>query len=175
MSAQEAKAYGKGFLRGQAYALTQRGVPVSEVSSVLNVPRRTIYFWLRRGYDQPDEKSTGRPRVTSCRTDRLISRVVQVDPSTSLSEISGEANVSRSTSGPRIKKDNSLIILFLCIWRFSDRMVECITFRLQIEVFMLCATLFETHCSRHPFTERGIMPEACSRAGANSPMDTCNK
>ena len=106
MSAQEAKAYGKGFLRGQAYALTQRGVPVSEVSSGLNVPRRTMYFWLRRGCDQPDEKSTGRPRVTSCRTDHLISRVVQVDPSTSLSEISGEANVSRSTAWRRLKKDD---------------------------------------------------------------------
>lgn len=108
MSAQEAKVYRKGFLRGQAYALTQRGLSASEVSFELNVPRRTIYFWLQRGCDKPDSKSPGRPRITSCRTDRLISRVVHVDPSASLSEISGEANVSRSTVWRRLK-DNDFV------------------------------------------------------------------
>ena len=97
-------AYQKGFVRGQALALIRCGRSVSEVSSELNVPQRTIYFWLQRGCDKPDGKSTGRSRVTSRRTDRLITRIVHVDPSVSLSEISAETNLSRASCWRRLKE-----------------------------------------------------------------------
>ena len=97
-------AYRKGFLRGQAQALIRCGVPVSEVAAQLNVPRRTVYFWLKRGCHRPDKKSTGRLRVTSRREDRLIFRVVRADPCSSLAEISAEANISRTTSWRRLKE-----------------------------------------------------------------------
>ena len=97
-------AYRKGFLRGQAQALIRCGVPVSEVAAQLNVPRRTVYFWLKRGCHRPDKKSIGRLRVTSRREDRLIFRVVRADPCSSLAEISAEANISRTTSWRRLKE-----------------------------------------------------------------------
>lgn len=98
--------YKKGFLRGQAFALIQMGLSVRDVSSRLNVPRRTIYFWLQRGCENPDGKSSGRPRVTSHRADRSITRVVQVDATASLSEISAEVDVSRSTAWRRLMEKN---------------------------------------------------------------------
>ena len=97
-------AYRKGFLRGQALALVRCGIPVREVSAQLNVPRRTVYSWLRRGCHKPDGKSTGRPRGTSRRDDRLIIRIVHVDPSAPLSEISAETNITRTTAWRRLRE-----------------------------------------------------------------------
>ena len=95
------KAYRKGFMRGQALALTQSGHSVTEVTEELGVPRRTIYCWLRRGCDKLDGKHSGRGRKTSRRTTRYIAKVVHNDPTSSLSEISAATNLSRMTVSRR--------------------------------------------------------------------------
>ena len=90
-------------MRGQAFALIKTGLSVSAVSSELRIPRRTLYYWLQRGCHLPDAKPTGRPRL-SRRTNRYITNFVRSDPSSSLSEISAGANVSRTTVWRRLKK-----------------------------------------------------------------------
>lgn len=100
----EAKVYQKGFLRGQVLALTQSGLSTSEVSTKLEIPRRTVYRWLSRGCHIPDGKSSGRPSLITRRTNRRIRQLVRSDPSYSLSELSADVNLSRTTVWRRLKK-----------------------------------------------------------------------
>lgn len=81
------------------------GMSVRQASAATGVPRSTVQHWRQSGFRLCRQQGSGRPRKTSCRTDRHLCRLAASDPTLSLTEIGtvSGAPVSKETVRQRLK------------------------------------------------------------------------
>ena len=100
----------RAFLKGKVFALLSEGFSVRQISCKTGVPERTIRHWRSENFRLERRKGTGRPRMTSIRTDRSIIRTALNDPTLSLSEIAAATGVSISRKSIQRRLQNSALV-----------------------------------------------------------------
>lgn len=96
----------RAFDIGVAKGLNMAGWSDRKISETTGFPRSTVQRWRLNNFLHKRRRGSGRRRTTTPRMERLINRVVTVDPSLTCSGIASRLpdNISRSTLKRRLKE-----------------------------------------------------------------------
>ena len=96
----------RAFLKGKVLALLSEGLSVRQIGCKAGVPERIIRHWRSENFRLERRKATGRPRMTSIRTDRSLIRTVLHDPTVSRSQTAADTcgSISRKSIHRRLQK-----------------------------------------------------------------------
>ena len=97
------------FLKGKVSALLAEGLSERQVSRKVAVPKTTVHRWKTDAFSLSRKFGSGRRKKTSCRSDRLIIRLIRNDPSLSSSELKSslqDTTVSALTVRRRLQSEH---------------------------------------------------------------------
>lgn len=79
LKSSKARKESNAYIRGFAVGLSMKMVNVTEIAKMVNVDRRTIQRWKKKHLEKEycDKRTTGRPKKTTNRSDRLLTRLAR--------------------------------------------------------------------------------------------------